>query len=181
MTQPTLVDKILALHLALQAHGLPHAFGGALALAWCTQQPRGTADVDVNVLVPPERTHDVLAALPGDVTHRPADVAGLTADGQARLWWGRTPIDVFLSTTPFHDEVAARVRVHPFAGQDVPFLGCTDLAVFKAFFDRPKDWVDLAEMQVAGSLDLARALGQLVLLLGPEDPRVMRLSALGRD
>jgi hypothetical protein len=178
MSEPTLVDKIVALHLALDQHRLPHAFGGALALAWCTRRPRGTVDVDVNVLVPPGRTAEVLASLPPEVSARPADEAALRDEGQARLWWGRTPVDVFLSTTPFHDQAATRVRVQAFAGHDVPFLGCSDLAVFKAFFGRPKDWVDLSDMQEAGSLDLPRVLGQLVLLLGPEDLRVARLRDL---
>ena len=32
-TPDTLAGKIVALHLALEVAGLPHAFGGALALA----------------------------------------------------------------------------------------------------------------------------------------------------
>lgn len=178
MNEPTLVDKIVALHLAFDSHRLPHAFGGALALAWCTQRPRGTIDVDVNVLVPPERTNEVLAALPSKVTAGDGDEAALRHEGQARLWWGRTPVDVFLSTTALHDEAATRVRIQAFAGHDIPFLGCSDLAVFKAFFARPQDWVDLGDMLAAGSLDLPRVLGQLVLLVGPQDPRGERLRAL---
>ncbi len=45
----TVVERILALHAALDAASVPHAFGGALALAWCTQRPRGTVDVNVFV------------------------------------------------------------------------------------------------------------------------------------
>ena len=44
----SLADKIVAIHQALDAAQLPHAFGGALALAWCTQRARGTIDIDVN-------------------------------------------------------------------------------------------------------------------------------------
>ena len=63
--------------------------------------------------------------------------------GQVRLWWGSTPVDVFLNTTPFHDDVALRAMLHDFAGRAVAFLGCTDLAVLKAFCDRTKDWADI--------------------------------------
>ena len=35
----TLTERIVALHAALDTAGVPHAFGGALALAWCTQPP----------------------------------------------------------------------------------------------------------------------------------------------
>ena len=62
-----LPDKIVAIHDSLSAAGISHAFGGALALAWCTQQARGTIDVDVNVFVPPERSVAALAALPSGV------------------------------------------------------------------------------------------------------------------
>src|SRR5437773_11210415 len=46
-----LADKILAIHDAFDAVRLPHAFGGALALAWCTERARGTIDIDVNIFV----------------------------------------------------------------------------------------------------------------------------------
>jgi hypothetical protein len=65
---PLLAEKIIAVHVALDAAGLPHAFGGALALAWCTQRARGTIDIDVNVFVPAERTADLLATLPTDIS-----------------------------------------------------------------------------------------------------------------
>ena len=48
----TLVEKVLALSEALTAAGVDHAFGGAIALAYCTEDPRGTRDVDVNAFAP---------------------------------------------------------------------------------------------------------------------------------
>ncbi len=36
----TVVERIVALHLALDAASVPHAFGDALALAWCTERAR---------------------------------------------------------------------------------------------------------------------------------------------
>ena len=60
----------------------------------------------------------------------------------------------------------------------MPFLGCTDLAVFKAFFDRTKDWADLEEMAVAGTLDTDRVVGILTHYLGAPEARVDRLRAL---
>jgi hypothetical protein len=47
--------------------------------------------------------------------------------------------------------------------------------VFKAFFNRDKDWVDFREMHRARRLDADQLLGRLVLLLGPDDPRVTSL------
>ena len=173
-----LPDRIVAIHRALDDARLPHAFGGALALAWCTERARGTVDIDVNVFVDVSRARDVLDALPRAVTRTDDDVATLIRDGQHRVWWGETPVDLFLDTTDFHEQASARVRREPFAGVDVPFLSCTDLAVFKAFFNRPRDWGDLAEMHAVGTLDLDRAVGVLVRYLGPDDERVERLRAL---
>ena len=59
----------------------------------------------------------------------------------------------------------------------MPFLACTDLAVFKAFFDRTKDWADLEEMAAAGTLDIDRVVGILARYLGAPDPRIERLRA----
>ena len=174
----SLPGKMLAIHEHLRAAGIDHAFGGALALAWCTQQARGTIDVDVNVFVGPDRADEALAALPTEVTASDTDRALLVRDGQARLWWGTTPVDVFLNTTEFHATVATRVRWEPFAGADVPFLSCEDLAVFKAFFNRTKDWADLEAMREAGALDAAAVAGVLAAHLGADDERIARLLAL---
>jgi hypothetical protein len=174
-----LVDKIIALHRALDDARIPHAFGGALALAWCTQRARGTIDIDVNVFVDRSRTPELLAALPDGVQWSATDRDLLERDGQVRLWWGETPVDVFVNTTEFHEQVAERCRLEPFGGTEVPFLGCTDLAVFKAFFDRTKDWADLEEMAAAGTLDTDRVVGILTHYLGAPEARVDRLRAIG--
>jgi hypothetical protein len=175
----SLADKILAIHSSLATSEMPHAFGGALALAWCTQRARGTIDIDVNVFVPANLTDEVLGALPVEVNHKSEDREQLLADGQTRLWWGTTPIDLFLDTTPFHSDVGRRVRWEPFAGTEVPFLACRDLAVFKAFFNRARDWADLEEMRAADTLDIEAVSGVLVRYLGGDDPRIERLRSLG--
>lgn len=170
--------KMLAVSERLTAAGIDHAFGGALALAWCTHQARGTIDLDLNVFVHPDRTAQVLAALPPGVVATDDDESMLRRDGQARLWWDTTPVDVFLNTTGFHDQLATRVRWEPFAGEVLPFLACHDLAVFKAFFNRTKDWADLEAMLAAGSLDVAAVTGVLAAFLGADDDRIERLLAL---
>jgi hypothetical protein len=175
---PSLPQKIVLLHRALDEAGLRHAFGGALALAWCTERARGTIDIDLNVFVDASAAPRVVEALPDDVTCPPDDLARLVRDGQVRLWWAATPVDLFLDTTEFHAGVEQRVRWEPFAGAEIPFLSCTDLAVFKAFFDRTKDWADLEEMVAAGTLDVERTLGVLVRYLGSGDHRLERLRTL---
>ena len=171
-------QKMLAIHEHLRAAGIDHAFGGALALAWCTQQARGTIDLDVNVFVGTDRTDETLAALPPEIVASAADRALLMRDGQARLWWDTTPVDVFLNTTDFHEAVASRVRWEPFGGIELPFLACEDLAVFKAFFNRTKDWADLEAMREAGTLDVSAVAGVLATFLGGDDDRIARLLSL---
>ena len=173
-----LPQKIGALHRTLSSAEIPHAFGGALALAWCTQRARGTIDIDLNVFVHQDRAASVVAALPKGVSCSAPDLAALQRDGQVRLWWDDTPIDVFLNTTEYHEQVAGRTRIEPFAGESVPFLACSDLAVFKTFFDRTRDWADLEAMAAAGTLDVEHVLGVIVRYLGPGDPRVERLRSL---
>lgn len=173
-----LTDRIVALSQSLDAAGLPHAFGGALALAWCTRRARGTIDIDVNVFVSASDLDRLLTALPADVKVTTRDRSLLRRDGQARLWWDDAPVDVFLNTTDYHQQAAGRVRWETFAGVRIPFLACLDVAVFKAFFNRTKDWADLEEMQAAGTLDADRVAEVLARYLGDGDERIAALAKL---
>jgi hypothetical protein len=167
-----LTAKVVQLHRALSGADLPHAFGGALALAFCTADPRGTQDIDINVFVGVDRIPDVVAALPRGVMVTEEDRQLLQRDGQCRLRWGDTPVDVFLSNHPFHDRAGANRRTVAFAGVDeLPVLACADLAVFKAFFARPKDEIDVAAMVTAGTIDLDRLRRTVNELLGSADDR----------
>ncbi len=176
-----LVERIAVLHRALDAADVPHAFGGALALAWCTRRARATIDIDVNVFVGLEQAEAVYRALPPEISVSQADRDAIQRDGQTRLWWEHTPVDIFFNTTDFHLDAATRARHELFAGEEVPFLACRDLAVFKAFFNRTKDWADLEEMQAAGSLDVEDVLGVLAYYLGGDDDRLERLRTIAAE
>jgi hypothetical protein len=173
-----LVGKIIGLHEALRKASVPHAFGGALALAWCTQRARGTIDIDVNLFVDVRDANLALAAFPAGVSITSEDRADIANDGQTRLWWDLTPVDVFFNTTEYHQQAAGRARTETFGGTEVPFLSCVDLAVFKAFFNRTKDWADLEEMAAAGTLDTDAVLGVLAHYLGGDDHRIEHLRGL---
>jgi hypothetical protein len=173
-----LAERLIAIHDALSAAGLPHAFGGAIALAYCTEEPRGTRDLDVNVFVRPELAKDVFAALPDGVARSSADLDTTEREGQIRLWWQDTPIDIFLNVHPFHEQVARGVREVPFSGRVVPVVGCTALAVFKALLSRTKDWADIEEMVAMGEMDLADAVSWVTGIVGADDAAVARMKAL---
>ena len=173
-----LPTKIVTLHNALARASLPHAFGGALALAWCTERARGTIDIDLNIFVNVEQSETVFRCLPKSVAWGDQELSAIRRDGQVRLWWDQTPIDLFLNTTHLHDAAAGRTRWENFAGRSIPFLACQDIAVFKAFFNRTKHWADLEEMYAAGTLDISSVTAVLVEYLGATDKRIERLKAV---
>ena len=173
----TLVERVDAVCESLERTGIPWALGGALALAYATNEPRGTRDIDVNVFVASTEAQAVFAALPAGVAFTDADVAEAGTRDQVRLWWDTTPIDVFFAADPFHFDVAGRCRSVPFEGHRIKVLSAEDLAVFKALFDRTKDWADIEAMIESNAVDLELVADRLTGLLG-DDPRVARVRTL---
>lgn len=172
-------ERLLAVHDALDRAQIPHAVGGAIALGYCTLEPRGTRDLDVNVFVGRDRVKDVFAALPEPVAISGLSLEQAERDGQVRLWWEQTPIDLFFSVLPFHDQVAAGVRQVSFEDRTIPVVGCTALAVFKAMFDRPRDWADIEAMVEARALDLGEAQRWVSEMAGPDSTEARKLAELG--
>jgi hypothetical protein len=170
-----LADQLVAIHASLTEGGVEHAFGGAIALAYWVEDPRGTNDIDVNVFVAPQDCERILAALPDGVAYDDDDVATIKRDGQTRLWWDGTPIDLFFSNLPIHHEAARHSSEVPFEGVQVPILGPAELALFKAIFDRTQDWADIEAMLLAQTLDAVALRARLVEFLGEEDQRLARL------
>jgi len=173
-----LSEMVVAIEENLRAADVPHAFGGALALAYHVIEPRGTRDIDVNLFVSEHRARQTLELLPAGIEWNEEDLERIERDGQARLFWEDVPIDVFFATHPFHARAGEHATRVPFFGTTMPVLGATELTVFKAFFNRTKDWADIEAMIDAGTVDIHTALGWLVDLLGGDDHRVARLRKL---
>jgi hypothetical protein len=170
----TLPEKVVAIHGALA--GVPHAFGGALALAYYAE-PRATIDIDVNVFVPVVDAPGVVGRLVGVGVSGDVSVDELERDGQIRLWWDRNPIDLFFSYDAFHDAARDAARTVPFADTTIAVLAPDHLVVCKAVFDRPKDWVDIDAMLAAdAAIDAAEVLRWMARITGPDDPRFARLA-----
>jgi hypothetical protein len=178
-----LVEKLLAIHEALKAHSLPHAFGGAIALAYCVEEPRGTRDLDLNVFVDAQRADEVLSALPEGVRVKDADVEQVKRDGQTRLFWDGVPVDIFLNNLPLHEEVANGVTWVEMQGVQIPVLDCASLVVFKSFFARGRDWGDIEEVAASTPKDVESALRTVTDLVGENDPSRRKLAeiAAARD
>ena len=174
-----LAERLVAIHDALAEAGFPHAIGGAIALGYCTLEARGTKDLDVNVFVTPDRVREVFAVLPQGVEVTALSLERAERDGQVRIWWEQTPIDLFFNVLPFHGEVAKNVRQVPFGDRTIPVLSCTALAVFKAMFDRTRHWADIEAMVEAKTIDVADAISWVREMAGPEAPEAVRLATLG--
>lgn len=177
--EPSLPDKVVAVHEALRLAKIPHAIGGALALAYYAE-PRATIDIDLNLFVPTDRWMDVVDALaPLGVDTDRLDSEALLRDGQCRLWWGENAVDLFFAYDEIHEEMRERARRLPFADETLPFLSPEHLAVCKAMFDRPKDWLDIEQMLVANDdLNVFEIEHWLQRMVGPDDLRLKRLKEL---
>lgn len=171
-----IVEKVAELRRRLEGADIPYAFGGAVALAYWTREPRGTRDIDINVFVPRESAESVLATLPNGIRWDEESVDRIKRDGQIRLPWDDIPVDLFFSYEELHNDAERNRRTVPFEGGEIPILGPVELAVFKAMFDRTRDWADIEEMLLAGTLDVDAVREHLERLVGDDDPRLERLS-----
>ena len=174
-----LAHKIVSLHEMLDSAGVQHQFGGAIALTWY-RNPRATTDIDVNLTLPPEAAGPILEMLSRlGVSVAPEDRDAIALDGQVRLDWDGSYLDVFFATLELHFEMAERARVVRFGPVDIPILAPEHLIVCKAVFDRPKDWLDIVEMLRWGTeVDAALALAWVGEILGPEAEQPTRLAEL---
>jgi hypothetical protein len=178
VTGLTLAERVLAIETALAA--VPHAFGGALALAYYAE-PRATVDIDLNVFLPAERFLEVAEPLDqlGAEADRPAIAALVKRDGQARVMWDATPIDLFFSYDPFHDAAARARKVVPFGDRTIPILAAEHLIVAKVVFNRPRDWVDIDAILTSDTeIDPVEIVRWVARIVGDDDPRFSRIVAV---
>ncbi len=187
MSGPILLQRTITVHHRLRHAGIPNAVGGALALAYHVDEPRATQDIDINVWVPADRASDVLHALPADVPRTDETPAVIARDEQVRIFWPVTsqvpiPLDLFFASDDLHRVAAQRCLAVPMLETSVEVLSATDLAIFKALFDRPKDWPDILAMRDAhdSTLDLAEVIRWVTDLVGADDDRVRKLRDLCR-
>lgn len=178
-----LPTEIIAIHAGLQLDGIPHAFGGAIALAYAGV-PRYTHDVDLNIALPEEHAERVLDSLHtvfplGDRAKAEHDLRTIA---QTRLRWGDLPVDLFFATTPFHEAMATRTRDVDYMGSAIPVISAEDLVVCKALFNRPKDWLDIENMfKVRQPLEWDHIRRWLTEFVEPGDERLRRIEGFVRQ
>jgi hypothetical protein len=178
MSEASLPEKVLALHEQLTRAEIPHAFGGALALAYYAE-PRATIDVDLNLFVSPTSYPEIERELANIGVGDGVKPEIVERDGQCRLRWGNTPIDLFFAYDAFHEAMRRAVRSEPFGETRIPILAPEHLLVCKTIFNRPKDWLDIEQMIVCvEELEIVEICTWLERIIEAEDPRRKRLDHL---
>jgi hypothetical protein len=187
-TSPLIVlERAVDVHRRLDRAGVAHAIGGALALAYHVAQARATNDIDLNVTADPKNARPVFELLPQDVPWTDRDVTAVRRDGQVRLLWPlpdagpAIPLDLFFPQHALHDVVATRAELVPMLDATVPIVSATDLLVFKALFDRRKDWADIEELIRFGKPDVEEATNWLVQIVGADDRRLATLAEVSDE
>jgi hypothetical protein len=122
-----LATKIQAVHRQLEEAGVPHAFGGAIALGFYAE-PRETKDIDVNVFV-------------------------ATQEHELKFDWEDTPVHFFFSCDALHEAMERRVRAVPMGDGTIPLVATEHLVIRKVLLGRPKDLRDIAGIAAAIDLD----------------------------
>lgn len=178
MSEPDLPEKVIAIHHRLKQAKIDHAFGGALALAYYAE-PRSTIDIDINLFVAPSDYPQVERELAQIGVGSPADPARVRRDGQCKLSWGDTPIDLFFAYDELHDAMRNAARRDSFGEETIPILAPEHLIVCKTIFNRPKDWLDIEQMLICvDELDREEVRRCLNRILGADEPRGERLERM---
>jgi hypothetical protein len=178
VSEPSLPEKLVAIHERLSRAKTPHAFGGALALAYYAE-PRATIDIDLNLFVSPSSYTSVERDLAELGVDDGADPAVVERDGQCRLRWGDTPVDLFFAYDDLHEAMRRAVRREPFGATTIPILAPEHLLVCKTIFNRPKDWIDIEQMLVCvEDLDTGEIRAWLERIVGSDDPRSERFEQM---
>lgn len=181
-------EQIVALERAFTSADIPHAFGGAQALAYYGSV-RATHDIDVNVFLPVAEAGRVFAVLGslGAAVENPGLQRLVARHGQVRIRWEGTPVDLFFAYDPLHQSSMRRRRRVDFYGDPIHILSAEDLITYKATFDREKDWRDIASILYACDqpLDHEYVRHWLSRIDGPERRRIERfervVASRGRD
>jgi predicted nucleotidyltransferase len=179
-------DLVVDLHESLDAEAIPHAFGGALALAYHVVSPRATDDIDMNIAVSKDDSLRVFRALPSGVRWGSRLLRLAETTGAVKLRWFRgVTVDLFFRTNDYHRVVQERAETHPFADTELPFVSATDMTILKATFDRgmdkagkERDWTDIRLMLEARTPDVREVMRWVERLEGKDSDNLATLRAL---
>ena len=140
-----LIHAAAELQAVCEAHSWRFCFIGGLAVQrW--GEPRETVDVDLTLLTGFADEARFVSVLMSAFESRIDDAANFASVNRVLLL--RAPsgvgLDIALGGLPFEELAVTRSSLFTFP-PSVPLRTCSaeDLIVFKAFADRPKDWLDI--------------------------------------
>lgn len=179
-----LIQAAADLQAVCEANRWRYCFIGGLAvLRW--GEPRETVDVDLTILTGFGDESRYIDLLLGHFAPRRDDAAAFARTHRVLLL--RAPcgvgLDIALGGLPVEESAVARASPFRFP-PDVHLRTCSaeDLIVFKAFADRPKDWLDVEGVMIrqTGRLDWSYVFAQLAPLAELKDaPEILdRLEGL---
>ncbi len=131
-------EKVALIVNRLEHAGIPHAFGGQLALGYYAAPEEATpvaagAYVALPLFVFEEahRTGRLLSTLErlGVEVDRAAAARQLRKSGMETLRWESTSIVVSCAHDPYHDAMRRRIRAVPFGEDEISILSAEDLLV----------------------------------------------------
>lgn len=151
----TLIDKLVSLVATLDTNDIPYALGGALALANYLPKDsvRTTYDIDLNIFSESQEASKVLSSLALPEMHGGDAVEVAKRDGQVRLLWDDTPVDLFFADIEFCKQAEHNALSMTLHDHVIPILSVTDLVTCKVIFNRDKDWLDVASVREHPNLD----------------------------
>jgi hypothetical protein len=146
VSEPTdAFEKTLAaIGRSLEGAGIPHALVGGLAVL-VHGVARLTRDVDVLVLLDPDRTDELLDALGASFQALPEDPTAFVEETRVLPAEGPdgSRVDFIFAGLPFEEAAIARAREESLGGVQVKVCTAEDLIVMKIVSDRPRDREDV--------------------------------------
>jgi predicted nucleotidyltransferase len=154
----------------LESGGIRYmVIGGVANAVWGVA--RATIDVDVTVLLDPERVDQLLEALGEEFTPRSSDPEGLSRRTRVVpvVHSSGVQVDIILALLPYEEEAVSRAVAVRVGGTPVRFCTAEDLILHKIISTRDRDLADVEALLLArgGRLDRSYL-----------DPRVHELAVL---
>lgn len=152
-----LTPTLFGLAELLEQKGIKYAVMGGLAIR-AYAIPRSTEDIDFTLSLDRRRLPELYSELETrnysiPEPYRAGWVDQLSAAVPLKLvklkrYVGDHAIDVdlFLAETPFQDEVLKRRRLADVKGRQLWLASPEDLVLLKLAADRPRDWIDIADV-----------------------------------
>jgi len=174
-----LLERVIAIAKAFGDADVPHSFEGAIALGYYASV-RFTRDIDINVYLRVDNASLALDSLQklGIPEASEAQRTQIQRDGQTRLYWDETPLDLFFWNLDFHTSCRERRRRFALLDHTIDVLSPEDLIVCKVIFGRDKDRRDIAQMldSMGESLDMPYVLHWVETIVGTDTAAARQLA-----